>query len=191
VNAGYDAADVTVPSLEKGSPRALDPASVAINWAFTLLLAGCPATPASQTEQAATNQSGPHFVLAPTSGDVVEIVKAERERANAAGQRLIVYVGASWCEPCQYFHAAVDDGSLDAALPRLRLLEFDLDHDRERLLAAGYGSRMIPLFVVPGPDGRAGPRRMEGSVKGPAAIDDLRTRLGALLQAAAGDERRP
>ena len=28
--------------------------------------------------------------------------------------------------------------------------------------AAGYSSRMIPLFAVPGPDGRAGPRRRIG-----------------------------
>jgi hypothetical protein len=129
------------------------------------------------------------FVLAPETGDVVELVLAELERARTDDRLLIVYVGASWCEPCQYFHAAVEDGTLDDSLAKVRLLEFDLDRDRDRLVAAGYSSRMIPLFVVPAPDGRAGPRRTEGGVKGPAAVDNLRERLVALINAARADQR--
>ncbi|PRQ02149.1 hypothetical protein ENSA5_26080 [Enhygromyxa salina] len=127
-------------------------------------------------------------MAAPASGDVVEIVTRERERAAAEGRLLLVYVGASWCEPCEHFHAAVDDGTLDAAFPTLRLLEFDLDRDRDRLAAAGYSSRMIPLFVAPGPDGRAGPRRTEGGIKGPEAVEHLRPRLEALVRAATADQ---
>lgn len=158
----------------------------------------CPATPApdqgdvdqkpkpAQPEPARSDR--PEFILAPETGDVVELVLAELERARADDRQLLVYVGASWCEPCQYFHAAIEDGTLDDSLAGVRLLEFDLDRDRDRLLAAGYSSRMIPLFVVPRPDGRAGPRRMEGGVKGPAAVDNLRERLLALLRAAKADE---
>ena len=39
--------------------------------------------------------------------------------------------------------------TLDEALARVDLLTFDLDVDRERLEAAGDGSRMIPLVAVP------------------------------------------
>ncbi|KIG15373.1 hypothetical protein DB30_05705 [Enhygromyxa salina] len=119
---------------------------------------------------------------------MIELVNAERARAQTDDRQLLVYVGASWCEPCQYFHDAVDGGSLDQVFPNLRLLEFDLDRDRDRLAAAGYSSQMIPLFVAPGPDGRAGPRRTEGGIKGPGAVDNLRPRLEALLAAARADQ---
>ena len=90
-------------------------------------------------------------------------------------------VGASWCEPCRRFHEAVTRGELDATFPTLRLLEFDLDRDQARLQAAGYGSRMIPLFEVPGPDGRASGRRIEGSIKGPGAVAEIVPRLRRIL----------
>jgi hypothetical protein len=157
---------------------------------LALLLCACPASPAtSETSADLRNQPtrGPEFVLAPEQGEVVDIVLRERERAESEGRRLLVYVGASWCEPCMYFHAAVDEHRLDDVFPDLRLLEFDLDRDRDRLAAAGYVSRMIPLFVVPGPDGRAGPRRSEGGIKGPATVDMLRARIEAILRAAETD----
>lgn len=151
-----------------------------------------PSTPnpaASTPERSALEaRNRPEFVLAPESGEVVELVRAELERARADDRLLLVYVGASWCEPCQYFHAAVEDGTLDDSLAGVRLLEFDLDRDRDRLVAAGYSSRMIPLFVVPRPDGHAGPRRTEGGVKGVAAVEQLRERLVALLRAARADQ---
>ncbi|MCA9700862.1 MAG: thioredoxin, partial [Myxococcales bacterium] len=59
--------------------------------------------------------------------------------------------------------------------------------DRDRLAAAGYESKLIPLFVVPDADGRAGPRRTEGGIKGPNAVQNLTPRLQALLQAARTD----
>ncbi|MFO7561189.1 MAG: thioredoxin family protein [Enhygromyxa sp.] len=139
--------------------------------------------------QPARRSDAPEFVPASESGDVVEQVLAELERARSDDRLLLVYVGASWCEPCQYFHTALDDGTLDESLAGVRLLEFDLDRDRDRLVAAGYSSRMIPLFVAPRPDGRAGARRSEGGVKGPAAVEDLRERLVALVRAARADLR--
>lgn len=163
--------------------------------ALTCLLAAC-SSPPSQAEgatkaddkdgQAPPAPTGPEYVHA-EAGEVVALVRAARTQALADDRQLVVYVGASWCEPCQYFHAAVDDGRLDAVFPKLRLLEFDLDQDRERLVAAGYRSKMIPLFVVPDAEGKPSPHRLEGSVKGEAAIENLRGRLEPVLQAAAAD----
>jgi len=170
--------------------------------ASAALLAGCPAAPAEQDRRPAeaaaepaaepepdsnSSHSGPRFILAAETGEVASLVVDARTSARAEGRELLVYVGASWCEPCTYFHAAAEDGSLDEVFPKLQLLEFDLDRDRERLIAAGYESRLIPLFAVPGPDGRAGPRRTEGGVKGPEAVANLTPRLQALLQAARSD----
>jgi thiol-disulfide isomerase/thioredoxin len=166
---------------------------------LTLVAVGCPATPVGEQDKPDTKPepttatepargNAPEFVLAPESGDVAALVLSELDRARTDDRLLLVYVGASWCEPCQYFHHAVEDGTLDDSLAGVRLLEFDLDRDRDRLTAAGYSSRMIPLFVAPAPDGLAGPRRTEGGIKGPAAVDHLRERLVPLLAAARADQ---
>ncbi|NVB41035.1 thioredoxin family protein [Pseudenhygromyxa sp. WMMC2535] len=157
-----------------------------------MLGTGCPAPPQTSDQSepapasvAATSRpnAGPEFVLAPEEGEVAALVLAERERTSAAGQRLLVYVGASWCEPCQAFHEAVEAGRYDEVFPDLRLLEFDLDRDRERLTAAGCRSKLIPLFALPGPDGHCGSARMEGGIKGPEAAENIRGRLESLLAA--------
>lgn len=110
------------------------------------------------------------------------LVQRERGEAQASGQRLLVYVGATWCEPCQRFHQAVEEGRLDGQLPPVRFLEFDLDEDGDRLKAAGYRSRMIPLFAVPGPDGRGSGRQIEGSIKGEGAVAEISPRLRRLME---------
>ncbi len=102
-------------------------------------------------------------------------------RARSDQRTLVVYVGAPWCEPCVAFHEALVARELDAELPGIRFLEFNMDEDQERLALAGYSSRLIPLFVVPDEDGRAGSRRMEGGIKGPGAVANLSGRLRGLL----------
>ncbi|MBI5607885.1 MAG: thioredoxin [Deltaproteobacteria bacterium] len=122
------------------------------------------------------------WIDAVANTDVVRAVRAERRRAELAGQTLVVYVGATWCEPCRYFHDAAVAGKLDQPLGNLRILAFDADRDREQLEPAGYSSKMIPLFALPGPDGRAGTARLAGAIKGPEAVDYLVPRLRTLLE---------
>lgn len=145
--------------------------------AVFLCLAACSSRPATDSGPL----PGPQWVAA-GAGALDAVVRAEAERAARSGGRLVVYVGASWCEPCRHFKAAVDDGQLDDALRGVVLLELDADRDEARLEAAGYGGRLIPRFVLPRPDGRASERRFEGSVKGPAAVGDLRPKLQWLLE---------
>jgi thiol-disulfide isomerase/thioredoxin len=124
---------------------------------------------------------GVELVPAPATGDLATLVHGELERAHRDGRELLVYVGASWCEPCRRFHQAAAEHQLDGALPNLRLLEFDEDRDEPRLNAAGYGSRYIPLFARPDGDGRGSGRQIEGSVKGDGAVGEIVPRLRALL----------
>src|SRR5262245_36330359 len=79
--------------------------------------------------------SGSHveIIAGPKEGDLKTAVQGEVARAKADGRDLLVYVGATWCEPCQRFHKAAEAGELDNVFPTLRLIEFDLDRDRERL----------------------------------------------------------
>lgn len=128
----------------------------------------------------------PTFVHAPSHGaSVAEFVATEVRRGRADHFGVLVYVGAKWCEPCQRFHRAVDAGQLDSLLSGMHLVEFDLDEDRTALERAGYRSELIPLFAVPREDGTASELRMEGSIKGEAAVDqNLSPRLRALLSRA-------
>ena len=127
------------------------------------------------------NEARVEIVSALPGQDAAAIVKDELERAQRDGRELLVYVGAPWCEPCVRFHDAAAAGELDATFPGLRLVEFDLDQDKDRLDAAGYRSRLIPLFAVPRPDGRASGKQIEGSVKGDHAVGEITPRLRALL----------
>jgi len=139
------------------------------------------ATPASASSPSPSVP--PRLVAAPRGGRVAEIVEAERRSAGSGA--LVVYVGAAWCEPCVAFHEALLAGQLDADLPDVRFLEFDLDRDRARLEADGYSSRYVPLFALPGADGRASGAQIEGGTKGPGAARQLVKRLVPLLTAAA------
>lgn len=122
------------------------------------------------------------LVDAPIAGEVAPIVAAEYVRATADHKQLLVYVGASWCEPCRRFHDAAAAGQLDATFSNLRLLVFDLDRDGDALTRAGYTSALIPLFALPKPDGTASGRQIEGSIKGDGAVAQITPRLQKLLE---------
>ena len=143
--------------------------------------AGANAEPKAEPAAArASSAPRPEFVAA-EAGPVDVVVTAAAQAARKQSRRLMVYVGATWCEPCQAFHDAIERGELDDVLAGVRFVEFDSDHDGERLRAAGYDGRYIPRFVVPGPDGRGGPRRLEGGIKGAGAVDHIMRRLGPML----------
>lgn len=111
-----------------------------------------------------------------------QFVQQHVEEADAQGMRVLVYVGATWCEPCQVFHKALASGELDEALAGTKFVEFDADRDRAELRAAGYASKYIPLFSVPDHSGHSSGRAIEGSIKGDDAVKkDLVPRLLALL----------
>lgn len=111
-----------------------------------------------------------------------QFVQQHVEEADAQGMRVLVYVGATWCEPCQRFHKALASGELDEALAGTKFLEFDADKDRAELRTAGYSSKYIPLFSVPDHSGHASGLAIEGSIKGDDAVKkNLVPRLLALL----------
>lgn len=160
--------------------------------AVALAASACAKNPPSEETKPAETSPKPTTAPAPQGGihwtnaaegttDVAAAVREAAGRAQGEGRSLLVYVGATWCEPCQRFHHAVEQGELDGAFPRLSVLAFDTDRDGEALANAGYVSRLIPLFAVPNADGRASGRQIEGSVKGAAAVGEITPRLRALL----------
>ena len=142
---------------------------------------GCRTSDGTAPEESpAAKQTKVRFVPAPP-GDVPGVVLAAMNREKAAGRRLVVYEGATWCEPCQHFHEAVASGKLDATFPDVTFLEFDLDKDRERLVASGYVSQYIPLFALPGKDGRPLGPMESGGIKGDGVVPYLSNKLRKLL----------
>jgi thiol-disulfide isomerase/thioredoxin len=129
------------------------------------------------------------LVDANPKGDVAPLVKAELATARSAQRTLLVYVGASWCEPCRRFHDAAASGALDDRFGNLRLLVFDADRDGERLMASGYGMSMIPMFAIPRDDGSPSGRQIEGGIKGDGAVAEIAPRLRALLDGKPGQLR--
>jgi thiol-disulfide isomerase/thioredoxin len=125
----------------------------------------------------------PHVRLtqAPAVVVVDAIVRDALAIAVAEKRTLVVYVGAGWCEPCQRFHRAAESGELDAMFPSLTMLEFDLDRDGQRLAAAGYASKYIPLFALPSQDGKASGKQVAGAIKGEDAVGYIAPRLKELL----------
>jgi thiol-disulfide isomerase/thioredoxin len=146
--------------------------------------------PSPSVQASAPAPEGPIGVLAPKDqlrtvhapeGDVDKVVREAMAREAKEGRKVLVYVGATWCEPCKRFHAAANRGELDKAFPDLTLLEFDADRDGERLVTATYDTRLIPYFGKPGADGRGTGEHIEGSVKGDGAVGEITPRLQKLL----------
>lgn len=121
-------------------------------------------------------------LVTPGPGPVQEQVSSAQRLAVAEGRRIVVYVGATWCEPCKYFLESIEANTLPGSFADLRFLKFDHDADEERLNDSGYGGQMIPRFVVPGADGAATDKRFEGSTKGPQAMDNIVPRLERILK---------
>lgn len=145
--------------------------------------------PEAASASASASTAPPSFVHYPGQGGAIEPwIQEQVELADAAHVRTLVYVGASWCEPCQRFHQAVERGELNGTLDGLRFLEFDQDRDANALKTAGYVYQYIPVLALPDPDGRNHGRMISGSIKGPRAVkENLVPRLQALLSGKAVD----
>lgn len=141
-------------------------------------------TPAKATKN--EPKAGPRFVERPADVPLQDAVAAARKQSYAQGRQFLVYVGAKWCEPCRYFHQAVLEGKLESEFPKLDLMEFDLDKDKADLSAAGYTSRLIPLFVKAKADGSASDQRHSGGIKGPKSVNYLTNKLRILLEGQPG-----
>ena len=107
------------------------------------------------TTSSSSPGSGGHIVVtpAPADGDAISTIRTARLLAKADGRVLVVYVSATWCEPCKKLKAEIEAGHLDARLGKTTLFAFDADKDQDRLGAAGYQFRFVPFVALPGPDG--------------------------------------
>jgi hypothetical protein len=144
----------------------------------TLALAAAPLGLGCQRPARGMHPPGPELIEA-GAGPVPDVVRHAQQDAARDGRQLLVYISATWCQPCERFQKALRGHQLDAYFPTLRLLKFDQDQDRARLDQAGFSGALIPRFVVPGPDGRGTTRLIEGGTK---AEDTVSASIGPRLQ---------
>lgn len=97
---------------------------------------------------------GLKLIEATQETDALSLIRSKRLEAKAEGRVLVVYVGATWCEPCKRFKAEMQSGRLDERFGKTMLLAFDADKDMDRLGSAGYTFKFVPFVALPGVDGR-------------------------------------
>jgi thiol-disulfide isomerase/thioredoxin len=111
-------------------------------------------SPSNESDGTAASSAGRHLVVeAAQDTDALSLIRTKRLEAKAEGRVLVVYVGATWCEPCKRFKAEMSSGRLDERYGKVTLLAFDADKDGDRLGAAGYSYRFVPFVALPGVDG--------------------------------------
>lgn len=166
---------------------------LAIGVAFGVFALGC-AEPREQTprERALTGKAvgsdapapakmpPPLLLEAPSSPTDLRpfVAGAMRDHPDRAA---VLYVGATWCEPCTRFHQALVKNELDDILKGTLVIELDFDRHQEALGLMGCESKMIPLFSIPNSDGSCSAKRIEGGIKGEGAVAELAPRLVRFL----------
>ncbi|MFO0614501.1 MAG: thioredoxin family protein [Polyangiaceae bacterium] len=138
-----------------------------------------PSATAGSTAAAAPRKV--EWVHVPAGADPHAYVKDELARAKADQKKLVLYVGAKWCEPCNNFHEATDRGELDEAFPDLRLVAFDHDDEASAISALGCDSNYIPMFSVPDEEGRCTRRQIQGGIKGANNVAFISKKLRNLI----------
>jgi hypothetical protein len=157
--------------------------------ALAVLLSACStsgAAPDPGSSSSAAAPQGPNppkveWVRIPSAAEPAPFIVSEMARAEADHKRLLVYVGATWCQPCQRFHKAAEAGELDSVFPELRLVELDNDADASVIQELNCGSRLIPMFSAPDSSGHCTSKRIEGGIKGDGAVGFIAPRLRDLL----------
>ena len=125
---------------------------------------------------------GPEWVVIENVSNVAKAVLKEMQQATKDGKKLVVYVGARWCKPCKDFDTAAKQPDFGSEIDHIRLMKFDWDRHQTALNRANYGSQYLPLFVLPGPDGKGSKERFFGGrFKGKAGVADLKKRLAELV----------
>lgn len=148
-----------------------------MKWLFVIALAACH----SDESKLDPPPGKLELVDAPKADDVAPVIAKEFVRAAGDHKKLLVYLGAPWCEPCVKFHAAAARGELDRDFGDVRMLVFDADRDNEALQRAGYKYELVPMFALPGSDGRSIGKQIEGSIKGSKYVEQISPRLRALV----------
>lgn len=135
-------------------------------------------TAAATTGEASASRGKLQVLVATADSDALSAIRTERLKAKAEGRVLVVYVSATWCEPCKRLKEEIAAGRLDERLGKTTLLAFDADKDVDRLRSAGYSFAFVPFVALPGADGHPADTQ-EATGKGGSAWRELLDKLDA------------
>ncbi len=126
----------------------------------------------------APSSGRPKIVVASEDSDALTLIRTKRLEAKAEGRVLVVYVSATWCEPCRRMKRELDSGRLDDRLAKITFLAFDADKDMDRLVAAGYSFKFVPFVALPAVAGEPA-ESQQATGKGGEAWRELLAKLDA------------
>lgn len=141
----------------------------------TLLLAsGCDSKAASEASPepsrsaAMTAEKASSWVKVGSGGEALQSrLKAEVGKAAERRQKPILYIGATWCEPCAALKKYKSDPRMAEAFEGTYVIELDLDDWKlDELKALGLRAGVVPVFHALGADGRASGKTIDGGAWG-------------------------
>ncbi len=112
--------------------------------------------------------------------DVVRVAARFAAEAVAAGETPVIYVGATWCQPCLLYKKSLDDPRMKAAHEGVRVLEADADlHD---LSALGISPNGIPHWATVDASGVSDGRAIDGGAWGDNTPENMAPALSAFFR---------
>jgi hypothetical protein len=127
-----------------------------------------PAATAEKAPQAKAGQSERWVKIGKRgSAALADGVKAEVAKAQAKKLTPIVYVGATWCDPCLALKKHRDDPKMVDAFEGTFVIEIDADDwNAASFGALGYKTSVIPIFIAVDAEGKATGRTIDGGAWG-------------------------
>ena len=116
---------------------------------------------------AATKTASASWAVVGKGGDLGALVRAEAVKAQAAGKKPVVYIGAGWCPPCAAIKKYKADTQMVAAFERAYIIELDVDDwQADDLAALHYNAKAVPIFIAVDKDAKAKGPTIDGGAWG-------------------------
>lgn len=116
--------------------------------------------------------------LPPTDRPLSVELRAQAQKASAAGQRVVLFVVTLDCRPCMSAAAVLGDPKMQAALGKTRLIRVNAHDAPAELRALGAATDTIPGFYLLSPSGRV----IDG-ITGAEWDDDTADNIAPVLRA--------
>lgn len=141
--------------------------------AAAVMAGGCKERPSSSTSTttgaapARTKSAAEDWSVIDKGGSLATLVEAEVAKAEATGKKHVVYIGATWCPPCQAIKKYKSDPQMVTAFAGTHVIELDVDDwTAPDLTALGYKASSVPVFIAVDKDGKAKGPTIDGGAWG-------------------------
>jgi hypothetical protein len=126
----------------------------------TLAAVGCQSRP-SPTQPPAGARGFELDEVAP--GRPLAVVLSDgAAKAKAKGLRPFLYIGATWCQPCQKLHRSLDDERMVDAFRGTYVIHLDLDAWERELPSVGLRVAQVPVFFQLDAQGKPTGKSLDG-----------------------------